>query len=56
MALGVGAPELAGEFVQDGGRAGAVGGFEELISEHGFSVRDQVPPKGAHDFRQSFRY
>ncbi len=28
LALGVGAPELAGEFVQDGGRAGAVGGFK----------------------------
>ena len=29
------------------------GGFEELVGEHSFSVRDQVPPKGAHDFGQS---
>ena len=51
-AFGVGAPELAGEIVEYG-CAGAVDGFEELVGEHSFSVRDQVPPKGAHDFRQS---
>jgi hypothetical protein len=31
MAFGMGAPELAGEFVQGGSRASAVGGFEKLI-------------------------
>jgi hypothetical protein len=39
-ALGVGAPELAGELVQGGSRAGAAGGFEELIGEHGSPFRE----------------
>jgi hypothetical protein len=44
MALGVGAPELAGELVQGGTRAGAVCGFEKLVGEHGSPFRD--PPAG----------
>jgi hypothetical protein len=41
------------KIVQDRGRAAPVDGGLELVGEHSFSVRDQVPPKGARDFRQS---
>jgi hypothetical protein len=40
MALGVGAPKLAGELVQTGCSAGAGGCFEELIGEHGSPFRE----------------
>jgi hypothetical protein len=38
----MGAPELAGKFVQGGRGAGAGGGFEKLIGEHRSPFRD--PP------------
>jgi hypothetical protein len=51
LSFGVSAPQLASGFVQGGAVAGASGGREEMFGEHNFSVRDQVPPKSAHDFR-----
>jgi hypothetical protein len=42
VTFAVGAPEFAGELVQAGPRAGAGGGFKELIGEHGSPFRD--PP------------
>jgi hypothetical protein len=46
-------PCQAGDLVNGGGISGGCGCGGELFGEHSFSVRDQVPPKGAHDFRQS---
>ena len=43
----------AGDLVNGGSVSGGCRGGRELFGEHSFSVRDQVPPKGAHDFRQS---
>ena len=51
----MGSPELAGEFVQDGGRSGAVGGFNKVIGEHSFSVRDQSPAEGRARFQAKLR-
>ena len=48
----MGAPSQTGDFVHGSGISGGRGGGMELFGEHSFSVRDQVPPKGAHDFRQ----
>jgi hypothetical protein len=53
MTLAMSAPGQASDFVQGSAVASAGGGREQLFGEHSFSVRDQVPPKGAHDFRQS---
>jgi hypothetical protein len=47
-------PCEACDLVNGGGISGSRSSSYELFSEHDFSVRDQVPPKGAHDFRQSF--
>jgi hypothetical protein len=55
LTLGVSAPGQAGELVEGGGRAAPGDGFEKLVGEHSFSVRDQVPPNGAHDFRAKLR-
>jgi hypothetical protein len=43
---------VVGELASD---KGGPNGFQFFVVaiEHSFSVRDQVPPKGAHDFRQS---
>src|SRR5271165_2709801 len=49
----MGEPRQAGDLVNGGGTSGGCCSGCELIGEHSFSVRDQVPPKGAHDFRQS---
>src|SRR5260370_21506593 len=54
MTLGVRPPREASDLVNGGGVSGDCRSSRELICEHSFSVRDQVPPKGAHDFRQSF--
>jgi hypothetical protein len=43
----------AGDLVNGGSVSGGCSGGRELFGEHSFSVRDQVPPKGAHDFRRS---
>ena len=53
LTLGMGAPGQAGDLVNGGGVSGGRRSGLELFGEHSFSVRDQVPPKGAHDFRQS---
>jgi hypothetical protein len=52
--LGVCPPRKARDLVNTGGISGACGCGCELLGEQSFSVRDQVPPKGAHDFRQAF--
>jgi hypothetical protein len=43
-------PRQAGHLVNGGSVPRSGSGCSELIGEHSFSVRDQVPPKGAHDF------
>jgi hypothetical protein len=47
------APRQACDLVNGGSVPRSGGGCSELFGEHSFSVRDQVPPKGARDFRQS---
>jgi hypothetical protein len=49
------APKQTGGFVQGSAVASASGGREELFGEHGFSVRDQVPPKGRARFQAKLR-
>ena len=53
LTLGVRPPRQAGDLINGVGVPCSCCGGGELISEHGFSVRGQAPPKGAHDFRQS---
>jgi len=53
LTFGVRPPCQASDLVNGVGASGGGGGRMELFGEHSFSVRDQVPPKGAHDFRQS---
>ena len=48
--FGMGAPQLAGEFVQGGPGAGAGGGGAELIGEHRSPFRDPLIERTA--FRQ----
>jgi hypothetical protein len=48
-------PGQAGDLVNGGGISGAAGGSVELIGEHGFSVRDQVPPEGRARFQAKLR-
>ena len=52
MSLGEGAPELAGEFVQGGSRAGAGGGFEELVGEHSSPFREPGQPRRSVQAKQ----
>jgi hypothetical protein len=53
LTLGVRSPRQASDRINGGGISGGCRSGMELFGEHRFSVRDQVPPKGARDFRQS---
>jgi len=53
MALSVGAPQLAGELIQGGSRAGASGDFEKLVGKHGSPFRD--PPREQDGFQAKRR-
>jgi hypothetical protein len=55
LTLGVRSPCQAGELVNGGCISGSSGSGVELFGKYGFSVRDQVPPKGRARFQAKLR-